>query len=144
MITETKYLLYAISTIRDVFNYNYHKDLTEDVINRIEKELALIEDIEDNPYTSETYYQFSKDLLNLNMSLLPNSQKVIDEIKKKPKTVTIDSINIDGVEMKAKEPIELEIEPCTFEEAIENLSKDQQERYRSMFNFFRDDSNFTK
>ena len=80
---ETKYLIYAIATIRDVLNYNYHEDITENVIDRIEKELALIEDIEDNPYNGEMYSKFYMDLLNLKMNLLPT----IDKLKKENNNV---------------------------------------------------------
>ena len=52
---ETKYLMWAISTVRDVFLYNDFKQLTKEVIKRIEKEMSLVEDAEDTPYTKEMF-----------------------------------------------------------------------------------------
>jgi len=64
--------------------------------------------------------------------------------KKKPKTVTIDSINIDGIEIKAEEPIELETEFVSFEEALEDadITEKQREMFKNMWDYFRDDNNF--
>jgi hypothetical protein len=76
-----KYVVWAIATMRDVLNYNEHSLLTGDVLDRIEGELALLEDIEDTEYTAEQYDQFNKDLIDLNMSLLPNTNKIIKEIE---------------------------------------------------------------
>ena len=70
---------YVIGTIRDVFNYNYFEDITQDVVERIEKELSLIENIEDAPYTKTNYDKFHEDMLKFGMNLLPT----IDREKRK-------------------------------------------------------------
>ena len=108
-----KYIIYAISTIRDVINYNYFEDITEDVLDRIEKELAFIEDCEDTPYTEEMCKTFHMDLLNLNVHLLP----------------TIDRLKIDSIIDKPPEYVE---------EFLQSLPESQQLIVRDMWKFFRD------
>jgi len=72
-----KNFIYAISTIKDVLRYNDHESLNGAVLDRIEQELSILEEIEDNGYTEEEFEKFYKDLLNLNVTLLPTSEKAI-------------------------------------------------------------------
>jgi len=72
-----KNFIYAISTIKDVLSYNDHESLNGAVLDRIEQELSILEEIEDNGYTEEEFEKFYKDLLNLNVTLLPTSEKAI-------------------------------------------------------------------
>ena len=72
-----KYLMYAISTIRDVLVYNEHNLLNGNILNRIEKELGILEDSEHIEYTKEQFQKFHLDLLELGATLLPTSEKAI-------------------------------------------------------------------
>jgi len=80
---KIKNVVYAVSTIRDVINYNKHKSLIGDVLKRIEKELALIEEIEEADYTEENGKKFHMDLLNMGVSLLPTTEKIIHQLEMK-------------------------------------------------------------
>ena len=80
---KLKYVAYAVGTIRDVINYNKHKSLIGDVLKRIEKELALIEEIEEADYTEENGKKFHMDLLNMGVSLLPTTEKIIHQLEMK-------------------------------------------------------------
>ena len=69
-----KYLIYAITTIRDAIAYNEHVSLIGPALDRIEKELGILEEIE---YTKEQFEKFHSDLLELNVALLPTTEKAI-------------------------------------------------------------------
>jgi len=72
-----KYLIYAITTIRDAIAYNEHNVLNGKALDRIEKELNILEEIEDTEYTKELFGQFCLDLLELDVALLPTTEKAI-------------------------------------------------------------------
>ena len=72
-----KYFIYAITTIRDAIAYNEHSDLNGDALDRIEKELNVLEEIEDKKYTKEQFEKFHLELLELNVALLPTTKKAI-------------------------------------------------------------------
>ena len=72
-----KYLVYAITTIKDAITYNEHNTLNGDVLDRIEKELNILEEIEDIKYTKEQFKKFHLELLELNVALLPTTEKAI-------------------------------------------------------------------
>lgn len=72
-----KYLVYAITTIRDALAYNEHTFLNGDALNRIEKELNILEEIEDTKYTKKQFEKFHLDLLKLDVALLPTTKKAI-------------------------------------------------------------------
>lgn len=80
---KLEYVAYAVGTIRDVINYNKHKSLVGDVLKRIEKELVLLEEIEEEDYTEENYKKFHMDLLNLGMALLPTTEKIVHTLETK-------------------------------------------------------------
>ena len=73
-------LINTIVTIRDLLNYNKHKLMVGDVLNRVEKELSIIENKKEN-YSEEDYDKFHVDLLNLNMALFPTTNKIIKQIE---------------------------------------------------------------
>ena len=58
-----KYLIYTISTIRDALCYNEHSSLNGEALDRIEKELFILEDIEKIKYTKKQFEKFHLDLL---------------------------------------------------------------------------------
>lgn len=72
-----KYLIYAISTIRDALSYNEHNTLNGDALDRIEKELGVLEEIEETKYTKEQFEIFHLDLLELHVALLPTTKKAV-------------------------------------------------------------------
>ena len=72
-----KYFVYAIATIRDVIAYNEHDALNGEVLDRIEKELNILEEIEDTKYTKKQFEKFHLELDELNVALLPTTEKAI-------------------------------------------------------------------
>lgn len=75
--SHTKYLIYAITTIRDAIAYNEHNVLNGKALDRIEEELLILEGIEDTEYTKEQFGKFHFELLELNVALLPTTEKAI-------------------------------------------------------------------
>jgi hypothetical protein len=72
-----KYLIYAITTIRDALAYNEHNILNGKALDRIEEELGILEGIEDTEYTEEQFMKFHLELLELDVALLPTTEKAI-------------------------------------------------------------------
>lgn len=72
-----KYLIYTITTIRDAIAYNEHTVINGKALDRIEKELNILEEIEYMEYTKEQFKKFHLDLLELDVALLPTTEKAI-------------------------------------------------------------------
>jgi hypothetical protein len=77
-----KYFVYAITTIRDAIAYNEHNVLNGKALDRIEEELLVLEDIEETEYTEEQFKKFHLDLLELDVALLPTTEKAIKRFGK--------------------------------------------------------------
>ena len=74
-----KYILWTISTIRDIFDYNEHDLLNGRVIDRISKELLIIEEKE-TKYDKDDVELFFNDIISFdNITTLPNSKKAIEK-----------------------------------------------------------------
>ena len=73
-MSSMKYLLWTIATIRDAIAYNEHEVLNGETLDRIEKELGVLEE---NKYTKEQFEKFHLDLLELDVALLPTTEKAI-------------------------------------------------------------------
>ena len=71
-----KYMMWTISTIRDILSYNEHEILVGKPLDRIEKELLIIEEKKID-YSSDDFEKFFSDLLELGISLLPTTEKAI-------------------------------------------------------------------
>ena len=80
-----KYLIWALSTIRDALSYNEHSILNGKPLDRIEQELLVLEEIENFEYTKEQFEKFHLDLLELNIQLLPTTEKIIKRLNNKEK-----------------------------------------------------------
>ena len=72
-----KYLVWAISTIRDALSFNEHNMLSGKVLDRIEQELLLLEEVETTEYTKKQFGKFHAELLEMNVTLLPTTEKAI-------------------------------------------------------------------
>ncbi len=72
-----RYLIYTIATIKDVIAYNEHNTLNGEVLDRIEKELGILEGIKETKYTKKQFERFHIDLLELKVSTLPTTEKAI-------------------------------------------------------------------
>jgi len=70
-----KYLIYAITTIRDAIAYNEHNVLNGKALDRIEEELGILEEMADTEYTKEQFMKFHSELLELDVALLPTTEK---------------------------------------------------------------------
>jgi len=73
-----KYLVYAITTIRDLLAYNEHDTLNGDILDRVEEELGILETIEDTEYTEEQFLKFHLELIEMGVALLPTTKKAIE------------------------------------------------------------------
>ena len=73
-----KYIMYTLSAMRDIISYNEHALLIGDPLNRIEKELSIIEEKETN-YSKKDFQKFHMDILNLEIALLPTTNKTINK-----------------------------------------------------------------
>ncbi len=71
-----KYLIWAVSTIRDVIAYNEHEVLAGMPLDRIERELLLIETKEAD-YSKENFMAFHKDLIEMDIPTMPTTAKAI-------------------------------------------------------------------
>lgn len=72
-----KYFVYTITTIRDAIAYNEHNVLNGKALDRIEEELNVLEEIKETEYTEEQFKKFHLDLLELDIALLPTTEKAI-------------------------------------------------------------------
>ena len=75
-----KYLTWAISTIRDALSFNEYNLLSGKPLDRIEKELGILEGIKENGYTKEQFEIFFSDLLELGVATLPTTEKAIKKL----------------------------------------------------------------
>jgi len=71
-----KYIIWTISTIGDIFSYNEHELLVGNALDRIEKELFLIEEKEIN-YSKNDFNIFHSDMIEMGIAILPTTEKAI-------------------------------------------------------------------
>ncbi len=75
---EEKYLLWFISTINDVFSYNDISKLTEEQLKLVQEGIKIIYKQKEN-CDKESFKKYHLRLVESDITLLPTSQKAIDE-----------------------------------------------------------------
>ena len=71
-----KYLMWAVTTIRDIIAYNEHEVLVGMPLDRIERELILIE-TKEAEYSKKNFMEFHKDMVDMGITSLPTTEKAI-------------------------------------------------------------------
>ena len=75
---DAKYLSWFVSTLKDVFSYNYAEKITEE-------QLDLLKDVVETIYEKQekcdkdSFTEYHLKLVESGLSLLPTTQKAIDE-----------------------------------------------------------------
>ncbi len=75
---ETEYLGWCVSLIRDVLDYNYPEDLTENHLGLLKNAIDLVHD-KGSDCNKEDYQSLHKKFLQTGLALLPTTQKAIDK-----------------------------------------------------------------
>ena len=75
---NAKYLLWFVSTLRDVFTYNYAKSITQEQLDLLRNGIEIIYKEKEN-CSKEAFEEYYGELLETGIALLPTTQKAIDE-----------------------------------------------------------------
>ena len=75
---KEKYLSWFISTINDIFLYNYISELTEEQLKLVQKGIKIIYKQRKN-CDKDSFAEYHLRLVESGLSLLPTTQKAIDE-----------------------------------------------------------------
>jgi len=75
---NAKYLSWFVSTVRDVFSYNYAETITEEQLNLIKIGIETICEKQEN-CDKDSFEKYHLQLIESGLSLLPTTQKAIDE-----------------------------------------------------------------
>jgi len=75
---DAKYLSWFVSTLKDVFSYNYAETITEAQLDLLRNGIELIYEKQEN-CDKESFAEYHLQLVESGLSLLPNTQKAIDE-----------------------------------------------------------------
>ena len=75
---DAKYLSWFVSTLKDVFSYNYAETITEEQLDLLKNGIETIYEKQVN-CDKESYAEYHLQLVESGLSLLPNTQKAIDE-----------------------------------------------------------------
>lgn len=75
---DAKYLSWLVSTLKDVFSYNYAETITEKQLDLLKKGIEAIYEKQGN-CDKDTFEEYHLQLVESGLSLLPNTQKAIDE-----------------------------------------------------------------
>lgn len=74
---DEKYLLWFIGTINDIFAYNYLSSMTKEQFNLIKIGIEII--YKQEKCNKDSFEKYHLQLVESEITLLPTSQKVIDE-----------------------------------------------------------------
>ena len=75
---DAKYLSWFVSTLKDVFSYNYAETITEEQLDLPENGIETIYEKQEN-CDKDSFAEYHLQLVESGFSLLPNTQKAIDE-----------------------------------------------------------------
>ena len=75
---DTKYLSWFVSTLRDVFSYNYAETITEEQLGLLKNGIETIYEKQEN-CAKDSFAEYHLQLVESGLSLLPTTQKAIDE-----------------------------------------------------------------
>jgi len=75
---DAKYLSWFVSTLKDVFSYNYAETITEEQLDLLENGIETIYKKQGN-CDKDSFAEYHLQLVESGLSLLPTTQKAIDE-----------------------------------------------------------------
>ncbi len=75
---DAKYLSWFVSTLKDVFSYNYAETITEEQLDLLKNGIETIYEKQEN-CDKDSFAEYHLQLVESGLSLLPNTQKAIDE-----------------------------------------------------------------
>lgn len=75
---DAKYLSWFVSTLKDVFSYNYAETITEEQLDLLKNGVETIYEKQEN-CDKDSFAEYHLQLVESGLSLLPNTQKAIDE-----------------------------------------------------------------
>jgi hypothetical protein len=75
---EAKYLSWFVSTLKDVFSYNYAETITKAQLELLRNGIKIIYEKQEN-CDKGSFAEFHLQLVESGLSLLPNTKKAIDE-----------------------------------------------------------------
>lgn len=75
---DVKYLSWFVSTLKDVFSYNYAETITKAQLDLLKKGIEIIYDKQEN-CDKDSFAEYHLQLVESGLSLLPTTQKAIDE-----------------------------------------------------------------
>ena len=75
---DAKYLSWFVSTLKDVFSYNYVETITEAQLDLLRNGIEIIYEKQGN-CDKDSFAEYHLQLVESGLSLLPNTQKAIDE-----------------------------------------------------------------
>jgi len=75
---DAKYLSWFVSTLKDVFSYNYAENITEAQLDLLKKGIEIIYEKKEN-CDKDSFEKYHLQLVESGLSLLPTTQKAIDE-----------------------------------------------------------------
>ncbi len=75
---DAKYLSWFVSTLKDVFSYNYAETITEEQLGLLKNGIETIYEKQQN-CDKDSFSEYHLQLVESGLSLLPTTQKAIDE-----------------------------------------------------------------
>jgi len=75
---DAKYLSWFVSTLKDVFSYNYAETITEEQLDLLKNGIETIYEKQEN-CDKDSFAEYHLQLVESGLSLLPTTQKAIDE-----------------------------------------------------------------
>jgi hypothetical protein len=75
---DAKYLSWFVSTLKDVFSYNYAETITQEQLDLLKNGIETIYEKQVN-CDKDSFAEYHLQLVESGLSLLPNTQKAIDE-----------------------------------------------------------------
>lgn len=75
---DAKYLFWFVSTLKDVFSYNYAETITEEQLDLLKDGVETIYEKQGN-CDKDSFTEYHLQLVESGLSLLPTTQKAIDE-----------------------------------------------------------------
>jgi len=76
---DAKYLSWFVSTLKDVFSYNYAETITEEQLDLLKNGVETIYEKQEK-CDKDSFAEYHLKLVESGLSLLPNTQKAIDEL----------------------------------------------------------------
>jgi len=75
---DAKYLSWFVSTLKDVLSYNYAETITEEQLDLLRNGIEIIYEKQEN-CDKDSFSEYHLQLVESGLSLLPTTQKAIDE-----------------------------------------------------------------